>query len=71
MNNQFRDVAFRLFCEGGHPNDHGLSFKTEVPVRECLSLIQQFMEDRSFEHNHKTAGIAYLLSEWCDAAWEK
>ena len=62
----WRNIAADWFFEGGTLNSLGLTIKPGVDKQAAVSTLQTLLESRAFEHNHKMAGVGYLISQWFD-----
>lgn len=63
-NNEWNLLASKIFCLGSKP----LRFKEGVDrlkaMRHLLACLKSFQP----QHEHKTAGVGWLLSHWMDEA---
>jgi len=66
--NKFTEIASTIFYKGGRLSDFGLTPKDGVDILKAQRAIMACL--RSFEpkHEHKIAGVGYMLSEWFDVA---
>ena len=62
--NEFAEVASTLFFKGGNPSDFGLRPKQGVDNTKALRAIRCCLGSFEPKHEHKKAGVAYMLSEW-------
>lgn len=66
MHNPYCRVVSSLFFNGGSLQDFGLAFKPGVDERRAMRAIKACLGSWAPKHEHKEAGVAYLLSLWCD-----
>ena len=62
----FNEIASRLFFQGGALADYGLTPKPGVNLSEAVRALRACLGSFSPKHEHKEAGVAYMLSEWFD-----
>lgn len=62
------DVANDLFFEGGKLSDFGLKPKPGVDKGKAIRVIKCCLTSLEPSHDHKEAGVAYMLSEWFEDA---
>ena len=62
----FTSAVDRLFFDGGKLADHGLTFKPGVDAAKAMRALRVCLGSWEPKHEHKVAGTAYLLSQWCD-----
>lgn len=63
-NNKFCMIASTLFFSGGKLQDHGLAPRKGVDRIQAFRAIKAFLCSFEPKHEHKTAAVGYLLSEW-------
>jgi hypothetical protein len=61
----FNEVVSTLFFEGGRVSDF-LTPKEGVDVSKALRAIKCCLGSFEPKHEHKEAGVAFMLSEWFD-----
>ena len=61
-------IVSKIFFEGGRLSDFGLTPKDGVDVNKAMRAILVCLGSWEPKHEHKTAGVAFMLSEWFDAA---
>lgn len=61
-------VVSSLFFNGGSLAQHGLKFKSGINERNAMRAIKACLGSFQPKHEHKEAGVAYMLSEWCEPA---
>lgn len=64
----FNRIVSTLFFNGGKLSDHGLTPKPGVDQRKAMRAIKACLGSFEPKHEHKEAGVAYMLSEWFDLA---
>jgi hypothetical protein len=64
--NPFAHIASKLFFEGGKLADFGLTAKPGVDVSKAMRAIKCCLGSFDPSHEHKEAGVAYMLSQWFD-----
>lgn len=64
----FHGVVSRIFYEGGRWEDFGLKPKKGVDEAKARRAIITCLRSWEPQHEHKVAGVAYMLSEWFDLA---
>jgi hypothetical protein len=63
---RFERVVSSLFFSGGKLEDHGLKLKAGVHRARAMAAIRSWMCSFAPKHEHKTAVVAWALSEWCE-----
>lgn len=63
---KFQDVFSALFFNGGSLADHGLKLKSGVSHKHAMTAIRAYMSSFDPPHEHKTATVAWALSEWTE-----
>lgn len=63
---QWHDIVSTLFFKGGKLADFGLTPKDGVDITKAIRAIRVCLGSWEPKHEHKTAGVAYMLSEWFD-----
>lgn len=66
--NPFAQIASELFFKGGKLADYGLTPKEGVDIGKATRAIRSCLGSFDPKHEHKEAGVAYMLSEWFDRA---
>lgn len=61
-------IVSTIFCEGGRLSDFGLTPKPGIDKDKATRAIRTCLGSWEPSHEHKTAGVAFMLSEWFDAA---
>ncbi len=64
----FNRIASKLFFKGGRLSDLGLAPKEGVDLRMALRALECCLASFEPAHEHKEAGVAFMLSEWFDLA---
>ena len=64
--NDFAKIAAMLFYNGGKLSDHGLTPKGDLDEIKAIRAIRACLGSFEPKHEHKMAGVAYMLSEWFD-----
>lgn len=64
---RFQSIFSKLFFNGGKLEDHGLKLKTGISHRKAMTAIRAYMSSFDPKHEHKTATVAWALSEWTEA----
>jgi hypothetical protein len=62
----YERVMSSLFFLGGQLADHGLTIKAGLDRAQVMTAIRSLMCSFDPKHEHKTAVVAWALSEWCD-----
>ena len=62
----FVEAVSSLFFNGGKLADFGLTFKPGVDQTKAGRALRVCLGSWEPKHEHKIAGAAYLLSQWCD-----
>lgn len=63
---KYQDVVSALFFRGGSLADHGLKLKDSIDKRSAMAAIRAYMCSFAPQHEHKTATVAWALSEWTE-----
>lgn len=61
---RFNKIASLIFFKGGRLVDYGLSPKSGIDPRRAFRAIQCCLGSFEPSHEHKEAGVAFMLSEW-------
>jgi hypothetical protein len=64
-------IASQLFFHGGRLPDHGIDLRSDLSQEKrdnAFRALQACLGSFAPKHEHKIAGVAYLLSEWCEPA---
>lgn len=64
--NEWFIIASSLFYDGGKLTDYGLVIKSGVDGMQANRLIQSHLRSWKPQHEHKMAGVGYLLSQYYD-----
>lgn len=65
--NEFVRISQKWFFSGLNSlSDEGLTPKKGVDLREAMLALRACLTSMELSHEHKHAGVAYLLSEWFD-----
>ena len=64
--NEWAEIVSRMFFEGGSLADFGITPKAGVDLKAAMRAIRVCLGSFEPKHEHKTAGVAYMLSEWFD-----
>lgn len=64
--NPFAEIATRLFFQGGRLSDFGLTPKPGVDLEKASRAVKATLGSWEPKHEHKEAGVAFMLSEWFD-----
>ena len=59
-------IPAKWFYEGGSYDEFGLTPKEDVDFNQAARAIKNCLGSFQPSHEHKMAGVAYLLSEWFD-----
>lgn len=62
----YQDVVSALFFKGGKLEEYGLRIKTSLDRSQVMTAIRALLCSWDPKHEHKTAVVAWALSEWCD-----
>ena len=62
----YQDVVSELFFRGGKLADYGLSIKPSIDNLKAMTALRALLHSFEPKHEHKTATVAWALSEWCD-----
>ena len=62
--NKWKDAASSLFFKGGRKSQ--FKVKDGVDADKAFRAIQAHLASWEPKHEHKEAGVAYMLSEWFD-----
>ena len=62
----YESVVSRIFFQGGKLADFGLSIKPSIDRAQAMTAIRALLSSWDPKHEHKTAVVAWCLSEWCD-----
>lgn len=68
VDRKFVDAFDALFFRGGSLADHGLKLKAGIDRAAAMTAIRAWMGSFDPKHEHKTATVAWALSEWCEAS---
>lgn len=63
---KFQDIVSTLFFEGGAIADFGLKWKAGIPRGAALTAMRSWLCSFDPPHEHKTATVAWALSEWTE-----
>jgi len=63
---QYQNVVSSLFFRGGKLSDYGLDFKPSIDRAAAMTALRALLGSFDPKHEHKTAVVAWALSEWCD-----
>jgi hypothetical protein len=66
VDRKYSKIVSSLFFKGGNLSDHGLQFKPDIDQQKATKAIRAFMHSFAPKHEHKTATVAWALSEWCE-----
>lgn len=64
--NRFNEITSKLFFNGGRLEDHGIRLKPDIDRNKAMRAIKAWLSSFDPKHEHKTATVAYALSEWCE-----
>lgn len=64
--NRWSEIANLLFFQGGKLSDHGLHLRPDIDGAMAMANLQACLGSFAPKHEHKAAGVGYLLSLWCD-----
>lgn len=64
--NEYARVASSLFFNGGRLSDFGLTIKDELDDGDVMRALRACLGSFDPKHEHKEAGVAYMLSQWCN-----
>jgi methenyltetrahydromethanopterin cyclohydrolase len=64
--NDYARVARALFSNGATLSDCGLRVKDGLDAGDVMDVLCACLGSFRPKHEHKMAGVAYMLSEWCD-----
>lgn len=62
----YQNVFSGLFYNGGKLDDFGLTVKAGINRAQFFTALRALMCSWAPKHEHKTATVAWALSEWCD-----
>jgi hypothetical protein len=62
----FQDIVSALFFNGGSLAEHGLKLKSGISHKHAMTAIHAYMSSFDPPHEHKTAAVAWALSEWTE-----
>ena len=62
----YEEVVSRIFFRGGALADFGLSIKGSIDRAQAMTAISALLRSFDPKHEHKTAVVAWCLSEWCN-----
>ena len=62
------EIVNRMFFEGGSLVDFGIVPKKGLDLKAAMRAIRVCLGSFEPKHEHKAAGVAYMLSEWFDKA---
>ena len=62
----YQSVVTKLFFQGGSLPDYGLTIKKVIDRAQAMTAIRALLCSFEPKHEHKTAVVAWALSEWCD-----
>lgn len=62
----YQNVVSSLFFRGGKLSDYGLDFKPSIDRSAAMTALRALLGSFDPKHEHKTAVVAWALSEWCD-----
>lgn len=62
----YENVVSSLFFRGGKLDDFGLSIKPTIDRNQAMTALRALLSSFDPKHEHKTAVVAWCLSEWCD-----
>lgn len=60
------DVASKLFFTGGSLADYGLKVRDGLDRGDVMRALRACLGSWEPKHEHKIAGVGYLLSQWCE-----
>lgn len=63
----FCEVAQQLFFKGGALESHGLRIKAGLDTRGVMRAIRAALCSWEPSHEHKIAGVGFLLDQWCES----
>lgn len=66
VDRRFDDIVSSIFFCGGTLSEHGLKFKPGVHRGRAQAAIRAWLASFDPKHEHKTATVAWALSEWCE-----
>lgn len=64
--NPYARVVSKLFFSGGALSDFGLTVKPGLDKANVMRAVNACLSSFEPNHEHKEAGVAFLLSEWFD-----
>lgn len=62
----YEAVVSRIFFNGGTLADYGLAIKKDIDRDQAMIAIRSLLCSWAPKHEHKTAVVAWALSQWCD-----
>lgn len=65
-NDPWCNIVSSIFFNGGKLTDFGLTPKKGVDLDKAMRVIRACLGSWEPSHEHKTAGVAFMLSEWFD-----
>lgn len=64
---RFQEIVSSIFFRGGTIESFGLRLKPSLNRPAAMAAIRAWLCSFDPKHEHKTATIAWALSEWCEA----
>jgi hypothetical protein len=65
---KYQNIVSSLFFNGGKLADHGVKLKDGIDRAAAMTAIRAWMCSFDPSHEHKTATVAWALSEWTEPA---
>jgi len=63
---KYQDIVSSLFFKGGRLEDHNIKLRTGIDHKAAMTAIRAWMGSFAPKHEHKTATVAWALSEWTE-----
>lgn len=63
---KFQNIVSALFFNGGKLADHGIKLKAGMDHAAAMMAIRSWLSSFDPSHEHKTATVAWALSEWTE-----
>lgn len=63
---RYPNIVSSLFFKGGKFEDHGIRLKPNISKMLAMSAIRAWMCSFAPKHEHKTATVAWALSQWTE-----
>lgn len=63
---KYQDIFSALFFRGGKLADHGIKLKNGISHPRAMRAIRAYMCSFAPQHEHKTATVAWALSDWTE-----